>query len=58
MGLGGQCHALAALLPETSQVPPVQEAWSAPGLVWMRVEKRKSPASIEVRNTNRHAVVL
>jgi len=58
MGLGGQRHALAALLPGTFPVPTVQEAWSAPRLVWMGVEKIKSLASTEVRNPNSHAVVL
>jgi len=58
MQLGGHCHSLAALLPGTSPIPTVQEAWSAPELVWMGVEKRKSLASTEVRNPNRHSVVL
>jgi len=58
MGLGGQHHALAAILPVTSALPTIQEAWSAPGLVWMGVEKRKSLASTKVRNPKRYAVVL
>jgi hypothetical protein len=38
MGLGGQRHAPATLLPGMTPVPIVQEAGQAPGPVWMGAE--------------------
>jgi len=38
MGVGGQCHAPAALPQERDPVPTVQEAKWAPGLVWTDAE--------------------
>jgi hypothetical protein len=38
MGVGGQCHAPAALPPGKDPVPIVLEAGWAPGLAWMDVK--------------------
>ena len=38
MGVGGQCHALAAFTPGKDAVPIVQEAGWAPGPVWIGAE--------------------
>jgi len=48
MGVGGQCHAPAALPPGKDPVPIVQEAGWAPGPVWTGAENL-APLGIEPR---------
>jgi hypothetical protein len=45
MGVGGLCHATAALPPGRAPVPIMEEACWAPGPAWTGVEKRKYLAS-------------
>ena len=49
MGVGGQCHALAALLPERGPVPILQEAGWAPGPAWTNAENF-APTGIRTRD--------